>query len=293
MYSKRVRFTASIAGLCIFAAIKLGVMAALNFFTSGGGGDHLFASLSCFGAGLIVAGIAMYYARIERREEQKFRDRSAQSLAEEAERRATGILSGTDTSPFVLYLRPFALEKAIREWKVGATYSKTFFLVEGGRENFDYLLLDQLNHLDMPLVSIGCPKNQEGAGHVVATDLSWRERFHQLAERATTVVVVPGIQAGIKAEIRWLRVAGLLVKTVFFKPAGYPKEEWKRISKFYEEEDDMQLPDYSSKQLSFRMYSSGKYHELLTWRTVYRKNTRKRGADQMRTILSNQPVGDI
>lgn len=125
---------------------------------------------------------------------------------------------------------------------------------------------------------------------MVATDTTWRERFRQLAERATTIVVVPGVQSGILSEIRWLRVSGLLVNAIFFKPRGYPREAWEKMKEFYENEEDIEFPDYSPKQLSFRMYSSGRCHDVSTWNSVYLSSKRKRGENQMCALFTNKPV---
>lgn len=286
MYSRWVKFIAGVAGSCVGGALLYGAIDVLELFVYGRLGDTFRVSAPLFGAGILLGCIAMHYARMERKVEQEQRDRLAQRLATEIERRIAEGVSGSAISPFALYLRPFTLEKEIRGWKLGTGSSETFFL-ETGKMNFDYFLQEHLSYLDIPLISIGLPDDQEGAGHVITTDPLWRERFHQLAERAKTIIVVPGIQAGVLAEIRWLRVTGLLVNTVFFKPKGYPRADWQKMKEFYEEEEDIEFPDYSPKQLSFRMYSSGRCYELLTWHTVYRKSVMKRGVDQMRTLLAS------
>jgi hypothetical protein len=225
----------------------------------------------------------LYWLAIDhpkRMAEQRERDRLAQEIAEDTERRILSeILSGKDIAPFALYLRPFALEKdAFVNQLLSREMSK-----------FDHILQSHYEPLGITLLSIGSQINKEGAGHVVTTDDQWRERFRQLAERATTIVVVPGVQPGIMSEIRWLRVSGLLVNSVFFKPTGYPKAEWRKMQEIYEQQEDIELPDYSPKQLSFRMYSSGICYDVMTWSTVYFPHKRRRGRGQMRSVLSNRP----
>jgi hypothetical protein len=229
----------------------------------------------------------------EQMAEQEERDRLAREIAEETERRLiSDILSGSDVPPFALYLRPFALDMNIRQnqGKISLLQPMRFinFFSEG--LNFDYLLQNYYKSLGITLISIGSSNGFEGAGHLVTTDALWRERFRQLAERAKNIVVVPGIQPGIMAEIRWLRVSGLLVNSVFFKPIGYPKVEWQRIQELYEREEDIALPDYSPNQLSFRMYSSGRCYDVRMWGTVYLPGKKKRGAAQMKSLLSNKPL---
>jgi hypothetical protein len=193
-------------------------------------------------------------------------------------------------SPFALYLRPFALERMIRESQEELLLQHPIQLLFRKKINFDFILQNYFNSLGVTVISIGTPNDREGAGHVVTTEASWRECFRQLAERATIIVVVPGIQAGIMAEIRWLIVSGLLVNAIFFKPKGYPKAEWQKMQALYEQEEDIDLPDYSLNQLSFRMYSSGRCHDVMTWGTVYRKRKKERGDAQMKAVLSNKPV---
>jgi len=288
MYSRRVKFIAGVAGFLVVGALQNGAMGVLKFFAYGRFGDTLGLSALLFGAGILIGNVAMHFARSERKLEQEQRDRLAQRLAAKIERRIAEDIPGSAVPPFALYLRPFAIEKAIRGWKLGTGTSKKFFL-ETGKMNFDYFLQEHLSYLDITLISIGLPDDQEGAGRVVTTDPLWRERFHQLAEHAKTIVVVPGTQAGILAEIRWLRVTALLVNTVFFKPNGYPRADWQKMKEFYKNEEDIEFPDYSPKQISFRMYSSGRCYELLTWHTVYRVGVMKRGAAQMRSLLANMP----
>jgi len=216
--------------------------------------------------------------------EQRRRDRLAQEIGEEIERSSvlSDILSNKDVAPFALYLRPFALEE----------HTLADLLVVREISNFDYILQYHYESQGKTLIKIGTPNHKEGAGHLVTTEDSWRERFRQLAERATTIVVVPGMQPGIMSEIRWLRVSGLLVNSVFFKPVGYPKAEWVKMQELYEQEEDIELPDYSRKRLSFRMYSSGRCYDVTPWRTVYLPHQKRRGRDQMRRILSNKPPDD-
>jgi hypothetical protein len=67
---------------------------------------------------------------------------------------------------------------------------------------FDHLLQQHLAHLDLLMVCLGLPDHREGARRITTTDQLWRERFHHLAERARSILVVPGVNEGIKAEIR-------------------------------------------------------------------------------------------
>jgi hypothetical protein len=248
--------------------------------------------LACFlyMTGIVIGCITMHFARTERKAEQERRDKLAQRIAVEVEHCIATNSHIRKAPAFVLYLRPFALEKTIRGWKLIVSGFKMFFL-ESGNMNFDYFLQDNLNYLDMPLISIGLPDDQEGAGRVTTDDM-WYERFERLAAYATAIFVVPGFQKGIKAEIRWLRSSGLLTNVVFFKPKRYPRTAWQEMKEFYEKEDGIEFPDYSSKHLSFRIHSSGKCYDLLTWPNLYRGAMGKLGKNRVRSLLANTPASN-
>ncbi len=303
MYSKRVKFTAVVAGLCLAEAAQSGVFIGIKWleYTSdvsfwkkyGGTGryslldflkhaqDRILLSVVFVGVAAVIGAIAMHYARIERRIEQEQRDRIAERLAAKIERQVASLKAGSEIQPFALYLRPFALEKTIREWKIGTGSFKTFFL-ETGKVNFEHFLLEIFNSLDIVLIGIGFPDGQEGAGHVTTTDIEWSDRFRKLADRAAAIVVVPGTQPGIIEEIQWLKESGLLMKTIFFKPKWYPRIAWQKMRQFHEYKRDIELPAFSSKQVTFRVDSSGRCCDVTLWRTgLWRRVTER----QMRSLL--------
>jgi hypothetical protein len=203
MYSWRVKFLAGLASISFVGALLEGLFALVQ--ASPTGGRDPFLGMLFVAVGCVVGFVSMHFASMERRVEQEFRDRSAQRLAEKAELRAARMFLDGSDSPFVLYLRPFALEKAVRRWRGGLPTSESFFL-EGGWKSFDSYIQEIVANDNLSLVKIGCRSSDEGAGSVVTSDATWREVFRQLAGRATTIVVVPGMEAGIRAEIRWLRV---------------------------------------------------------------------------------------
>jgi hypothetical protein len=291
MYSRRVRFSAIAAGLCLASAMRSGIRVVIKTFDGYGRysvlgfleQDQVLLGIGFVGAGIALGAIAMYYARAERRVEQEQRDRIAERLAAKVERQVASLQPGGEIQSFALYLRPFVLEKAIREWKIGAGSFKTFFL-ETGKVNFEHFLLEIFSSLDVVQVSIGSPDGQEGAGRVITADTEWSDRFRKLADRASTIVVVPGVQPGIIEEIRWLRARGLLGKTAFFKPKWYPRTAWQTMKQLYEDEGGIELPAFSSRQISFRADPAGKCCGVTWWRTgLWRRLTER----QMRTLLVN------
>ena len=230
-----------------------------------------------------------------RKIEQAERDRLAREIVDETEWHfISEIISGNDISPFALYLRPFALETIFREYRQEIILPHTALVQLALRRkvNFDFILIEYFDFVDLTLISIGSPNDKEGAGHVLATDASWQECFRRLAKRATTIVVVPGIQSGIMGEIRWLRWTPFLNKAIFFKPKEYPKEDWEKMQELYKQKEGIDLPNYSSNQIAFRMYQSGSYYQLWEWRKKFWSNRweKGRGNAMLRVLLLNKPI---
>lgn len=294
MYSKKLKVRAVIAILCLCLTCCGPGRAIVGLIRKIYGNNEWVLGIAglCFCV-LLIVGVVLAIktrraARVERREDQERRDKLAQQLAAETELAVSESIVHGSPLPFVLYLRPFCLETTLRERRkeIGLFGN---LLLGSGKMNFDFLLQADLKDMNVLLVSIGVPNEKEGAGRIVTTDASWRDRFRKLAQWAMTIVVVPGMQAGILAEIRWLPVSGLLVNSIFFKPKGYPRGEWERMKDFYEQEEEIEFPDYSRRQLSFRMYSSGICHDISSWKLVFSKNKKKRGRNQMRALLTNKP----
>ncbi|HEV7671050.1 MAG TPA: hypothetical protein VGS22_21240 [Thermoanaerobaculia bacterium] len=243
------------------------------------------------GVAMACGMLARLLSRNDRRLEQEERDRRAQRIADEVSTRnyQTVMVHGGQI-PFALYLRPFAVEGQLRNrhsW-VSLITTRPF---EPYKKGFDFEISKYFEGIGILLICIGV-HGSEGAGQVITDDATWLTRFRELAQSAESIVVVPGCQPGIIAEIRWLRVTGLLVRTVFFKPKGYPRSEWVRASKALEEEDDIVLPGYVSKTVSFRLYSSGNPNQILTWKSVFGATNARRGQKQIEAVLTNHDLPD-
>ena len=122
----------------------------------------------------------------------------------------------------------------------------------------------------MTLVCIGSPDGQEGAGRVKSDDANWLQYFRSLARLAKTIIVVPGKQPGIVAEMVWLRRTGLLAsKTICFKPHRYHKADWEDMREELAQNEGFDLPEYSPKQFAFKLYSSGRHHGQVIWGWIW------------------------
>jgi hypothetical protein len=250
---------------------------------------HLWIAVGAAPVTVLFAFLASRLARRDRREDQERRDRLAARIVSEIERRVEAGASISDLPKFALYLRPFRAERSFTTWRTGIANSKHQF-IDSGSVAFDYSLLDFFDRMDIHLLSIGARKSDEGAGRIEASDSEWRARFRLLAERANVILVVPGLQPGILSEIRWLRAAGLLSRTILFKPSGYTRGGWLAVARGFEEQEDIELPVYSSHQISFRMYPSGICHDVRTWTG---SGTAERSSQNLlRALLSDTPERD-
>jgi hypothetical protein len=70
-----------------------------------------------------------------------------------------------------------------------------------------------------PLVALGYPGEQIGAGRIETGDDEWQGTFKQLAARAVAIILVPSLHCGTRAEIdAILSTPEWLAKTMFFIP---------------------------------------------------------------------------
>lgn len=172
------------------------------------------ASLALIEIGLEFAGAASltglagkYLSQRYRRKEQQKRDQ-----------RALEILRACQTlaPDFSLYLRSFE------------TTGRTPLDVESELVGFDSLQLDPVADFEnslatavergAPLIALGRPGEQIGAGRILTADDDWQEVLALLARHATLVFMAPSTRAGTAWEIDWLVKARCLRKTVWIQP---------------------------------------------------------------------------
>jgi hypothetical protein len=220
---------------------------------------------------LIVLGLTVglpgtLLARRQRRKEQTDRDRDATRLAETVECEIRSATPEAEVRPFVLYLRPFRLSSRLSERSQLMMPGNYQFFSNPSEVQFDELLQICLKNSSIPVVCLGVRDEAIGSGRIPTDDAHWQERFRLLADRATGIAVVPGLQPGIVTEIQWLRVRGLFWKTVFFKPREYQREDWDEVVTFFEDTDGIKLPPFRKNLVSFHLYDSGRYFRLLIWK---------------------------
>jgi hypothetical protein len=154
------------------------------------------------------------------------------------DRRAAAIdgqLADEIGAPFTLYLRPFTSTGRVRiplksvvlkrgviagpatTWdpQLGRTSRFKRYVTFG---DFETELADGVDP-QAPLVALGKPGEQIGAGRIVTSDEDWQAKFNQLATRAVAIVLVPSLRPGTRAETdAILSTPEWVIKTMFFVP---------------------------------------------------------------------------
>src|ERR1041384_4565570 len=176
--------------------------------------------------------------------------------------------SDETTIPFALYLRPFALERFVRGQRKWVPFDADKPISTSAQIDFDYFLQEHYHGFGLHLVSLDAKGTSQGAGHVITDDVHWFNKFCRLAIHAKVIIVIPGTSLGTLEEIRWLTKSELLNKTIFLKPQGYPRDEWKRTSDYFREKEGMDFPSYSRLLMSFRINKDGSYHHNETWKEI-------------------------
>jgi hypothetical protein len=72
-----------------------------------------------------------------------------------------------------------------------------------------------------PLIVLGRPGEQVGAGRILTSEDAWQDDFHTLSSKALVIRLLPSTQPGTTWEMQTiLKDASLLSKTVFLIPAS-------------------------------------------------------------------------
>jgi hypothetical protein len=174
-----------------------------------------------------------------RREEQvkvqRLRDRLAQALSSQFA--IGGFPKGV--SGFCLYLRPFTstgqLPVCTRESSITYKYPAVIGK-ERTEDKQDHADLETLLAMAMgsktPLIALGMPGEQVGAGRIETTERNWKTEFQRLASKATAILVLPSIQPGTLWELHQiLEDERLFLKTGFLIPPCLGSDELQKNAK--------------------------------------------------------------
>ncbi|WP_448124059.1 hypothetical protein [Pseudomonas veronii] len=109
---------------------------------------------------------------------------------------------------FALYLRPFYTTDRFSFYGLSTRW---------GGVDLESVISDACKSWGM-LLGLGRQGDAVGAGKLYSRDDEWKEKFTQLAGRASVIVVVPGVGDGSLFEIEWIIHHGLLGNTTFLMP---------------------------------------------------------------------------
>ncbi len=155
------------------------------------------------------AGILLLFLR------QSARDKAAVNLF-------SSIKNSNKPEPFVLYLRPFD-----STGQLDAPLVTSSLAVQGlDTRELEELFFQALSPIG-PMVALGKPGENIGAGRVHAVEDDWQKQFTALAVKAKVVVILPSSHAGTLWEVEWLKNSDLLYKCVFVMPSeGLGSQYW-------------------------------------------------------------------
>jgi hypothetical protein len=133
---------------------------------------------------------------------------------------------GVSTQEYCLYLRPFTTTGQLPICVLASTLYLKNPVVEGPTQvEKDNKFVDLETLIAMavsshaPLVALGRPGEQVGAGRLLTTEESWQSEFTRLSASAKIIFILPSSKSGTKWELRNIfENESLLSKTIFVIP---------------------------------------------------------------------------
>jgi hypothetical protein len=179
-------------------------------------GVLFFSALLCSA----IAFIAQKFSRAGQNQQQRLRDQRASEIL-------TALKEGQPNRSFSLYLRGFTTTGKMPTVIEMDSMSRSG---EEGFLDFEAVLAKTLEPI-APLVALGRPGEQIGAGRVPCDDDQWQENLVLLAGSAQYIFVLPTDSPGTMWEIDFLVRMKLFQKCFFLMPprkSKTDKEEWRR-----------------------------------------------------------------
>jgi hypothetical protein len=156
-----------------------------------------------------------------------------------------------------MYLRPFATTgKLPAPVKVSLEARGSWKLSED-METFLAAAMED----SAPLVALGSPGEQIGAGRVATSDKNWKAVFERLASHAKVLFMLPGGTLGTQAEIDWIGQRLLWHKVIWLMPGEDVSTEWAKLWEDMRSEvrqRGLDLPRYQKCGMVFKMTERGK-----------------------------------
>lgn len=169
---------------------------------------------------------------------------------------------------YSLYLRSFAQEEKLKRRK-GIWW---YVLIEGNIFDIDLetheLMIASELRLSYPMITLGRPGEELGAGRLPSTDADWEALALLLIEQASAILIVPNASKGVIWEME--RLKNYHEKTIYIMPpikyydgdAGSAEGHWQEAQREFTHRS-IHLPAYSSKGALFMLDEQGRVARTL------------------------------
>jgi hypothetical protein len=168
--------------------------------------------------------------------------------------------------PFVLYLRPFYLEKALKVLDKGqGNYFKYFISGDTNDlySDFEKILQKSISNY-FAFVGMGKSGDDLGAGRIETAPDIWKNEIKLLIKECSFVIVIPSYCEGTRLEIEYLKASCQISKTIFVMPPSHLnsteiEKEWnKTVSVYKLLNTGIHLPIYHRGGMLFTLGISGR-----------------------------------
>jgi hypothetical protein len=211
------------------------------------------AILTCFVMGIVTNSIDRFFLY----RQQRFRDKRALEIFSAVKAGKPAIYS--------LYLRGFGTTGHLHFGKGGKARLEDRLQdleIRGGQNAFSDLetLITEAMEYFAPMIALGRPGEQLGAGRVETEEENWIEDFQLLALHAKTLVLFPIATEGTLREVEFIVKHGFWPKTIILMPTENPSANWDLqwdYMKRKAEEFGLDFPVYQSGGMVFKIGQQG------------------------------------
>jgi hypothetical protein len=219
--------------------------------------DVLGGKWACIGIGLALLPVSVALLRLGLRRRQAWQDARAAEIMSTLRADAAA-----PAPPFFLYLRAFETTGRLRVPLFVRLRRGSVAITQGVTDDLESYV-GQAVHGVAPLIALGRPGENVGAGRIATADAHWQADIDVLIRRARGVLLVPSDRAGTRWEIDQLQRSGLLPKVIFVMPpragSGYDSAARWEAARAALASQGLQLPPYNPRGLLFELAPDGRF----------------------------------
>jgi hypothetical protein len=165
---------------------------------------------------VITGAVGKLFERRHKRSNQQKRDQRAQIILEQARQGRT--------IDYSLYLRSFGTTGQMPAEDRSVNVQPGFDPRSPDSQVVDLeTVFAEVLEFDAPVVALGKPEEQIGAGRVKTDDDRWKDDIEVLADNALLLLILPSTGSSLQWEIEWIMAHGHLKKSMFVMP---PRKAW-------------------------------------------------------------------